>query len=102
MFDVLTQFTVLIERRGRQTLGLLALLLAAMASLLSAPGAVAQQERRPHVDKRAHKLSPDLKAAIEAAQVPKVRWAREQSGRRQVQVVFVVADGDEQMSGLRA
>ena len=77
MFDSLTRFTVLIERRATPFLWVLSLLLLLTSAMFAAPRASAQSGRQEKMEKRLHKMSPDLKAGLDSAQTPKQRWARD-------------------------
>ncbi len=79
MFDSLTRFTVLIERRATPFLWLLSLLLLLTSAMFAAPRASAQSGRQAKAEKRLHKMSPDLKAGLDSAQTPKQRWARDKA-----------------------
>ena len=68
MFDSLTRFTVLIERRATPMLWVLSLLLLLTSAMFASPRASAQPGRHVHAEKRMHKMSPDLKAGIDSAQ----------------------------------
>ena len=87
MFDSLTRFTVLIERRATPMLWVLSLLLLLTSAMFGAPRASAQPGREAQMEKRLHKMSPDLKAGIDNVKAPKQRWARERNGHREVQVI---------------
>ena len=101
MFDSLTRFTVLIERRATPFLWVLSLLLLLTSAMFAAPRASAQSGRQEKMEKRLHKMSPDLKAGLDSAQTPKQRWARDKGGRREVQVIFTVGDSDADMSDVK-
>ena len=72
MFDSLTRFTVLIKRRVTPHLCMAALLLPT-AAVFAPAHAVAQTRRDVQVQKRLHKMSPDLKAAIDGSPQAKGR-----------------------------
>ena len=99
---LLTEFTILIERRrlrerligvGIAAAVVLSALFGARAALAQPPGAV-----------RADKVARDLREGLSAQTLRGAQkyWARDRNGTREVQAVFVTDGSDTDMSGLRA
>ena len=93
----LTNFTVLIERRALKQATTLLLMLTMVFALL-----VGQHASAAPNGGRALKVAKDLDDAIGGSAAPAKRWHKEVRGQRMVQVVFVVGDADQDMTGLRA
>ena len=94
-----SRFIVLIESR-RLPRAVVATV-TAISVLLSGFGLTAAHAAPVNGNGHEHKVSRDLRSALDASQTPKARWARDHNGRRMVQVVFVSGESDANMSGLR-
>ena len=94
---MISQFTVVIERRalGQRVLALLTALAVACALMPARPA------KASGAAANAAKISADLQQALDAPMSPKARWARDVNGQRQVQVVIMSAGTDPEMTSLR-
>src|SRR6267143_7322399 len=91
--DLLTRFTVLIERSRirRNFVRLVAGALTTVAALAAAPA-----------QGRDHEVARDLDDAVNAPTTPSVHWARDVSGKRFVQALVLSNAADHDMADLRA
>jgi serine protease AprX len=96
---LLSAFVVLIERR-RLPRAIVATV-TAVSMLLSGFGISAAYAAPGDGRGHGHKVARDLQSAIDAGQTKKSRWSRDVKGRRMVQAVFVSAESDPSMQGLR-
>jgi hypothetical protein len=109
---LLSNFTVLIERRARQTnlLSNFTVLIERRAlkecfkRLVAATAALAMLGGQPAFaasgtgNSQARKIAKDLQAALDAPTTPNARWAKDVNGTRHVQVVIMGSGNDREMT----